>query len=290
MPVEREVLGDVRPGLLVVSAAVALLLLIACGNLASLLLARSQRRAPEMAMRAALGAGRARLMRQVLTESLVLAVAGGVVGVVLAWAGTRLVVILGPNLPRLDEVRVDARALWFALGVSVVTGVLFGLLPAWVQARRGLRQVAAGTGRGTTSAAGPWVRGPLIAAQIALSVTPSAITAALLWRSARELAGRAARLRSLRGPDPEADAGGGGLPGQRRHPDPLPQAERRDPDNPRGVGGGGGDGPAPGVADRRLGPDDRGDARAARRRAPTLRRTGSSRPGTAIWRRWACGC
>ena len=187
VPVEREVLGDVRPGLLVVSAAVALLLLIACGNLASLLLARSQRRAPEMAMRAALGAGRARLMRQVLTESLVLAVAGGVVGVVLAWAGTRLVVILGPNLPRLDEVRVDARALWFALGVSVVTGVLFGLLPAWVQARRGLRQVAAGTGRGTTSAAGPWVRGPLIAAQIALSVT-LAIAAALLARSARELA------------------------------------------------------------------------------------------------------
>lgn len=188
IPVDEVVLGDVRPGLLAVSAAVALLLLIACGNLAGLLLARSQQRAAELTLRSALGASRGRLLRQMMTESVLLAIVGGGLGAVLATLGTRLLVALGPNLPRAEEIGVDGWALVFAAGLAMATGVLFGLAPALVQARRdGPATMAAGTGRGSNAGVSLGARRSLIAGQVALSVMLG-IGAGLLARSVAALA------------------------------------------------------------------------------------------------------
>ena len=187
VPVDREVLGDVRPGLAIITAAVGLLLFIACGNLATLLLARAQKRRAEIGLRAALGASRSRIVRQILTETVLLALAGGVVGVVLAGIGARALVWLEPDLPRIDNVAVDGYVLLFTVALSVVTGLLFGLIPARVQTREGLLSLSlAGAARGSTSAR-LQARRPLVAGQVALLVT-LAIGAGLLARSARFLA------------------------------------------------------------------------------------------------------
>lgn len=187
VPVDRDVLGDVRPGLAIVTAAVGLLLLIACGNLATLLLARGQKRRAEIGLRSALGASRARIVRQMLTESVSLALAGGVVGVVLASIGVRALVFLEPDLPRLENVEVDGSVLLFTAALSIVTGLLFGLIPARMQTREGLLSMSlAGAARGSTSARLQGRR-PLVAGQVALLVT-LAIGAGLLARSARHLA------------------------------------------------------------------------------------------------------
>ncbi|HEX7781010.1 MAG TPA: ABC transporter permease, partial [Vicinamibacterales bacterium] len=127
----RPFVGDVGPTLWLLLGAVSLVLLIACANIASLLLARAVSREREMAMRAALGAGRARLMRQCLTESAVLGLAGGAVGVLLAVIGVSQFVAFWPGgLPRADTIAIDARVLVFAIGVALASGMLFGLAPA----------------------------------------------------------------------------------------------------------------------------------------------------------------
>ncbi|HSC26192.1 MAG TPA: FtsX-like permease family protein, partial [Vicinamibacterales bacterium] len=147
----------------------------------------SQQRTAELSLRSALGASKGRLVRQMLTESSLLALAGGVVGAALAAAGTRLLLALQPNLPRLDRIGVDGAALAFTAGLSMLTGIAFGLVPALSQSRRGgLQTIAAVTGR---ASGGPSLRArwPLISVQVALSVT-LAIGAGLLARSATALA------------------------------------------------------------------------------------------------------
>lgn len=132
IPLENQVVGSVRDGLLLLLAGVGAVLLIVCMNLANLLLVRLPGRMREAAIRTAIGASRGQLTRQLLTESGLIAVFGGVLGIGLAYFGVRWLVALAPaNLPRLDEIHVDARVLLLMAGMSLLTGMLFGALPAW---------------------------------------------------------------------------------------------------------------------------------------------------------------
>ncbi|MGZ3445445.1 MAG: ABC transporter permease [Myxococcaceae bacterium] len=179
-----RVTGSVREPLLLLFGAVSLLLLLACTNFANLLLARGTARAPELTVRAALGGDRARLIRQLLAESMVLAVAGGAVGLGLACWAVPLVLQLAPEtLPRTGEVSVDGRVAAFALAVAVLTGLVFGAVPAMRSARvdlaSALRTVRLG-------GAHPRLRRFLVVAQVALATTLLACSA-LLVRSLVEL-------------------------------------------------------------------------------------------------------
>jgi predicted permease len=180
----ERIVGDVRPALLVFLGAVALVLLIACANVANLTLIRVAARERELTIRAALGASRSRLVRQLLTESVLLALAGGVLGVGLAVWGVDALRALEPGtLPRLDEIRLDTRALAFALVLSLGTGLLFGVVPAIRALGFDLRGGLAEGGRALSGArSAARTRGALVLAEVALA-SVLLVGAALLLRS-----------------------------------------------------------------------------------------------------------
>jgi predicted permease len=171
LPLQEKVVGDVRPILLVLVAAVALVLLLACANVANMLLARSSARRREMALRAAIGASRARTLRQLLTESLVLAAAGGAAGVALgAWGLRVLVALAPPELPRLSDVRLDPRVLLATLAASLLTGVVFGLAPALQGSATRLQDALKEGGSAGTGTETGWLRRLLVGAEVAIAL------------------------------------------------------------------------------------------------------------------------
>jgi putative ABC transport system permease protein len=173
VPVLEYLVGEqVRSALLVVLGAVGLVLLIACVNIANLCLTRVAGREREIAIRIALGAGRARVVRQLLVESLLLGLVGGTAGLLLAvWGADVLVASAPADIPRLQEVRVDGRVLAFALATSLVTSFLFGLLPALQASRANLNETLKEGGRSSTGGPrGQRVRGALVVSEVALSL------------------------------------------------------------------------------------------------------------------------
>jgi putative ABC transport system permease protein len=172
VPIHEDLVGNVRRTLLILFGAVGLVLLIACSNVANLLLARATSRHKEVAIRTALGASRAGLIRQFLTEGLLLSFLGALLGLLLAFWITRLLTGLNPgNIPRLGEVRLDGGVLLFALGIVMVTGVVFGLLPALQTSGRNLRGPLQEGGKTSASgAAGQRARSTLIVLEIAVAL------------------------------------------------------------------------------------------------------------------------
>jgi putative ABC transport system permease protein len=169
-PLIDDVVGDVRLALWVLLGAVGFVLLIACANVANLMLARAAARNKEMAIRTALGAKRWRLIRQMLTESLILSVAGGALGLLLAVWGVDAMVAMSPDaLPRSTEVALDARVLAFTFGVSILTGIAFGLMPALSASRPDLNDSLKDGTRGTSSSRGR-LRRALVVAEVGLSM------------------------------------------------------------------------------------------------------------------------
>ena len=188
-PLQNVLIGNVRPAFMVLIGAVSLVLLIACANIASLLFARNTARRREIAIRIALGAGRSRLLRQLLTESLVLALAGGVAGIFLANAAVELLKQLGPqSLPRLDEVSVSGTVLAFTFVTTIFTAILFGLGPALKASRRDLTESLKEGGASGDSRSKHRAHNALVVAEVALSVVVLIASGLLLnsfWRLMR---------------------------------------------------------------------------------------------------------
>ena len=171
-PLQDTIVGDVRTPLWVLLGAVGLVLLVACVNVANLMLARASARQDEIAVRAALGAGRRRLVRQLVTESVLLFVAGAALGLGLAYAGTQALVAARPaDIPRLDQISVDATVVLVTLAAALVTGLVFGLLPAFQATGRRLSNLFRQGGRGgAPGRASHRLRAGLVVAEMALAV------------------------------------------------------------------------------------------------------------------------
>jgi len=183
---QEQLVTTVRPALLLISAAVGFLLLIVCANVANLILARLSSRRGEIAVRAALGAGRMQLVRQVLAESFTLSAIGGALGLLVAWGGVRLVHALPEgSLPRMEEVRVDGGVLLFALAISIVVALLFGLIPAVQASRAGLRDTM-NAFSGTTRHSGGRLLSALVVVEVALALM-LLVGAGLMTRSFAQL-------------------------------------------------------------------------------------------------------
>jgi putative ABC transport system permease protein len=182
VPLPERLVGAIRPVLWMLFAAVGLVLLIAAANVANLLLARGAARSRELAIRAALGAGRGRIIRQLLTESLVLSLAGAALGALLgAWAVSALPLVAPDDLPRLSEIRLDPLVLLFTLAAGVATGLVFGVAPALQATRQSLSGAASDASRGSSTRQGR-LRGGLVVAEVALAVVVL-VGAGLLGRS-----------------------------------------------------------------------------------------------------------
>ena len=185
VPLMDQVVGDVRPALLVLLGAVGLVLLISCANVANLMLARASARGREMVVRAAIGASRTRLLFQLLTESVLLAIVGGAAGLGLAFWGVRLLRGLEPDLPRLAEIGLNPPVLAFTLCVSVLTGLLFGVVPAAHAASTDLAS-SLKERAGSATRSGQRVRSALLVAELALALV-LLVGAGLLIRSYQTL-------------------------------------------------------------------------------------------------------
>jgi putative ABC transport system permease protein len=172
--------GNTRTALVMVLAAVALVLLVACGNIANLLLARMRERQREIAMRSALGAGRGRIIRQLLVESLVLSTAGGAAGCLLAFACTpAMLSLIGDSVPRAQDTQVDLRVLGFAIGISCLAGLIFGIVPAISMTKTDLVS-SLKDGARTETTGRDWLRPTLIVGQVALGLVLAAAAGALI--------------------------------------------------------------------------------------------------------------
>ncbi|HYW44308.1 MAG TPA: ABC transporter permease [Bryobacteraceae bacterium] len=183
-PLAEHVSGRIRPALVVLACAVGVVMLIVCANLSNLLLARTATRQKEIAIRTALGAGRRRLIRQMLTEGVALSCCGATLGVVLAAGGTRILAHLeAVSIPLLGNVRTDVTVLAFCLMAAVLTGVVFGLAPALQVPATALHDVLKDTTRGSTAGKGRnWIRGALVVSEIAFACV-LLVSAGLLVRS-----------------------------------------------------------------------------------------------------------
>jgi putative ABC transport system permease protein len=170
LSLHERMVGNIRPALLVLFGAVGLVLLISCANFANLLLTRMASRQQELTVRAALGAGRGRLIRQVLVESVLLALIGGVAGLLLgSWGMDALLALKPEDLPRIENVRLDGTVLAFTFGLALVTGIVFGVLPAWQSTRVEINGMLSSGGRSATAARSPF-RSILVVAELGLAL------------------------------------------------------------------------------------------------------------------------
>lgn len=184
VPLDEAIVGRARPALLLMLAAVAAVVVIACANLANLSLTRSMAQARDRAVRTALGASRASLVRSVVVEQLVLAIAGGALGLVVAYQAAALLMMRVP-IPRIQDVAIDARVMAFAAALAIASGLVVALLPAWRMVRGSLQPLLRSGGHGSTDVGGIRARALLLSTQVALSVALLIVTGLFVTSFAR---------------------------------------------------------------------------------------------------------